>query len=109
MFDSVQRVDTSPCGVWRCHGARFCPIGREAYRVDGSESEPMTRRTLLNTCWGADDETGHVLWRLRNGELPRKQLPHVVVLLVGGRDLQLAQEAGGDNAIVEAAGGIASR
>ena len=50
-----------------------------------------------------------MLWRLRNGELPRKQLPQVVVLLVGGRDLQLAQEAGGDDSIVEAAGGIASR
>ena len=57
----------------------------------------------------ADDQTGHLLWRLRNGELPQQHEPRVIVLLAGTTDVKLAHGAHGEEGIIDAARGIASR
>jgi len=57
----------------------------------------------------ADDQTGHLLWRLRNGELPQRHEPRVIVLLAGTTDVKLAHAAHGEEGIIDAANGIASR
>jgi hypothetical protein len=57
----------------------------------------------------ADDQTGHLLWRLKNGELPRRHAPRVIVLLAGTTDVKLAHAARGEDGIIDAADGIAAR
>ena len=57
----------------------------------------------------ADDQTGHLLWRLKNGELPRRHAPRVIVLHAGTTDVKLAHAARGEDGIIDAADGIAAR
>lgn len=42
------------------------------------------------------DQTAHLLWRLRNGEVPVKRQPKVVVMLIGTNDLGAAVGAAAD-------------
>ena len=65
--------------------------------------------TCLCALCCADDQTGHLLWRLKNGELPRRHAPRVIVLLVGTTDVKLAHTARGEEGIMDAADGIGAR
>ena len=67
--------------------------------------EDVTRFLCIKCCrlsvshrrrvWRAADQTGHLLWRLRNGHTPAAaKAPKAAVILIGTNDLGHAAEAG---------------
>lgn len=44
----------------------------------------------------AGDQTGHLLWRLVHGEVPKKRVPRAAILLIGTNDLGRARRQRND-------------
>lgn len=61
----------------------------------------------------AGDQTAHLIWRLENGEMPQKNKPKVVVLLIGTNDLGAARgevdERGAEDHVMQAVPGVTLR
>lgn len=60
-------------------------------------------------CCGAEDQSGHLLWRLQHGEVFTHQQPEVIVLLIGTNDLGAAASCEGEPGALAAVNGTAAR
>lgn len=67
----------------------------------------MLQRVLHQPPLCAGDQTGHLLFRLQEGEVPTEHAPQVIVIMIGVNDLNSARRDGMDP--FHAVPGIATR